>query len=405
MARPLDKLIPQRWLRWVLIFGLWTLLGLFDAWQTWALCKLLNKNLPTDLLILRGLIEWYLWGILAPSLIDLARRFPITPETWRTSLAVQAVAIVLFALLRICLNVPAAQLLLGEQAFQRQALEWFEYFFSAQFLPYVLICVLIVGLGHLLEYSRRLRERELRESFLQTQLAQARLQLLKQQLHPHFLFNTLNAISTLVHRDAELAEQMIARLGDLLRVALDTAGIQEVPLRQELDFVRPYLEIEQARLGPRLRVGLEIEPDTLEAAVPNLFLQPLIENAIRHAIAPRSEAGTLVLRAWRQRDRLFVQVADDGPGLSGGPESLRQGIGLTNTRARLRQLYGAAQQVELHNTPGGGLTVTVTLPYRRAGNAEEAAEPPPRPVELAASLAPGRPGAVLPVASLGSKPG
>ncbi len=185
------------------------------------------------------------------------------------------------------------------------------------------------------------------------------------QLHPHFLFNTLHAIWTLMHKDVETADRMLARLSDLLRITLENSGMQEVPLKQELAFLEPYLEIEQTRFGDRLSVQLDVEPDTLDALVPNLLLQPLVENAIRHGIAPRAAGGRIRISAKRENAKLRVQVRDNGAGI---PESerevLKEGVGLTNTRARLQQLYGAGHRLELHNAVDGGLEVTLELPFR-----------------------------------------
>jgi LytS/YehU family sensor histidine kinase len=183
------------------------------------------------------------------------------------------------------------------------------------------------------------------------------------QLHPHFLFNTLNAVSALMHQDVELADRMIARLGDLLRTTLDNADKQEVPLQQEIDFIRPYLEIEQARLGTRLSIGIDIDPNTVDARVPNLILQPLVENAVRHGIAPRPGPGRIEISARRENGHLHIQVRDDGAGIK-QIDRLKEGVGLSNTRARLEQLYGPAHRFELKN--GHGFTVSVTLPFRDA---------------------------------------
>src|SRR5581483_4511485 len=169
-----------------------------------------------------------------------------------------------------------------------------------------------------------------------------------------FLFNTLNAISALMHQDVELADRMIARLGELLRATLEKADLQEVTLRQELDFIQPYLEIEQARLGPRLRVQFRVDPDVMDGLVPNMLLQPLVENAIRHGIAPRAEPGSVEISARRANGSLQLQVRDDGPGIrSSPPARSHNGLGLANTRARLQQLYGAASNLELSNRSRG----------------------------------------------------
>src|SRR5262249_32449588 len=204
----------------------------------------------------------------------------------------------------------------------------------------------ILAVAHVLNYYRQLRQRELLSSQLEAKLAQTQLQILKMQLHPHFLFNTLNAISALIHQDVELADRMIARLGDLLRATLENANQQEVPLKQELDMIQPYLEIEKARLGPRLTVDMKIDPAVMDARVRILILQPLVENAIRHGIAPRAEPGRIAIEARGDNGTLRLAVIDDGPGLPNTAPPTA-GIGLTNTRARLEKLYGANQLLEL----------------------------------------------------------
>jgi len=232
----------------------------------------------------------------------------------------------------------------------------------------LLIYWVIVSVHHAFGYYRQVQVRELRAVELEKRLAQARLQALQMQLNPHFLFNTLHAISALVHKDVEAADRMIARLSDLLRYALESTDAQEVPLRQELDFLNRYLEIEKTRFGDRLTVRLDIAPETLDALVPNLVLQPLVENAIRHGIEPRAKPGRIDLRARRENGRLKLEVCDNGVGLPSGriPE---EGVGLSNTRARLQQLYGERHLFALGNTAGGGLTVSVELPFRAAGGA------------------------------------
>jgi two-component system LytT family sensor kinase len=191
---------------------------------------------------------------------------------------------------------------------------------------------------------------------------QARLQALRYQLNPHFLFNTLNAISTLVvdKRNAE-AGKMIARLSDFLRMTLDRPDVEEVPLADEVEFVRRYLEIEQVRFGERLLVKIDVDEDAWTARVPALVLQPLVENAIRHAVAPREEGGRIDIGARIVGREVRVWVSDDGPGMNGNGNA--NGIGLANTRERLRQLYGDAHRFELVN--GRGLRVEIELPLRR----------------------------------------
>jgi LytS/YehU family sensor histidine kinase len=225
---------------------------------------------------------------------------------------------------------------------------------------------LLVGVGHGLEYYRRLGQREAQNERLRRRLTQAELHLLKSQLQPHFLFNTLHAISALMHRDVKAADRMLARLSQLLRVALDYTGTQEVSLEEELDFLEPYVEIEQVRLGDRLSLELDIQPQVLDARVPHMILQPLVENAIRHGIAPRATPGRIRIRAHGRRDMLDLEVWDDGAGKTNGKRngSSGGGLGLANTRARLEQLYGDNFIFEPANDPAGGFRVAISIPFR-----------------------------------------
>ena len=174
----------------------------------------------------------------------------------------------------------------------------------------------VVVIEHALDYYRKLQERELRASQLEAQLAQSQLQLLKMQLHPHFLFNTLNAISALIRESPDEADEMVSRLGNLLRMTLETAGLQEVPFKKELEFLKHYLDIEQTRFQDRLKVEMAIEPETLDGLVPSMILQPLVENSVRHGVAPRPEGGCIKIKAWRDNSLLRLEVEDDGPGIS-----------------------------------------------------------------------------------------
>ena len=208
---------------------------------------------------------------------------------------------------------------------------------------------------------------------LSAQLAQAQLQALRTQLHPHFLFNTLNGIATLVHRDPQAADQMIARLSALLRLTLEGVGVQEVPLAKEIDFLTSYLEIEKVRFGDRLTVEMQIAPEVLGARTPYLILQPLVENAIRHGIAPRAQPGRIEIRAASENGFLVLEVRDNGPGLAGGSETLtRWGMGLSKTRSRLEKLYGEHQRFEMKNGINGGLVVSLNFPFQTADGDSDA---------------------------------
>ncbi len=218
--------------------------------------------------------------------------------------------------------------------------------------------------GHVIwDYYQRFRQREIHTTELQRQVTEARLEALRMQLNPHFLFNTLHAISALIHEQPEAADRMVVRLSELLRVSLDPSKPQEVALSEEMAFLAGYLEIEQTRFSERLAVTKDIEPGTETALVPFLLLQPLVENAIRHGIEPREEPGRLAITARRQDGRLELRVRDDGPGLAEDGR-VPQGIGLSNTRSRLRHLYGEQFSFDLRDLPEGGLEARISLPFR-----------------------------------------
>jgi LytS/YehU family sensor histidine kinase len=228
-----------------------------------------------------------------------------------------------------------------------------------------------VGLAHALVYRRESEARALNASQLETRLAEAQLQALQRQVHPHFLFNTLNTISGLMRTNVNAADQMIDQLGDLLRMTLHTSGSQVVPLSEELDALRKYLDIEQTRLGGRLQVSLQIDPRTLDALVPNLLLQPLVENAVRHGIAPHARQGRITIATALHESALTITIRDNGNGLP--PERLlafNQGVGLANSRARLEHLYRSAFQFRFSNLDDGFL-VAVVIPFQAASTAEE----------------------------------
>jgi two-component system LytT family sensor kinase len=372
MAKP-----SSRWPIRFLVFGIWTFLGVFFTVHTYLVYYSTLRAEP-DLPKPRPGISWlealrlnlaevYIWALVAPVIFWLAKRFPIDRRRWKSSLAIHVLACLVVAIAESAVSALASEWLRKDVPKPSLSMAVLQLFFIAKFTQNVLFYWIIFGIRQTVDYYRKYREGELRASQLQAQLVQAQLQVLKMQLHPHFLFNTLNAISALMHQDVEIADRMIARLGELLRATLENANLQEVPLRQELDFIQPYLEIEQARLGPRLRVHVAVDAGVMDSLVPNMILQPLVENAIRHGIAPRAEPGTIEISAQREDGMLKLKVRDDGPGVSRAASPQPQtGLGLANTRARLRQLYGPAHRLELGKAPQGGLEVIVTIPFHEA---------------------------------------
>jgi len=358
--------------RWTVILAVATALGLFSSFQASQAIRLFDPK-PEPFILLLGLNYgyWYTWALLAPIVLYLGRRFPFERGRWTRSIPVHLVAVLVVTFLHVLISrwlaghVTAAfwDGPMSAPKLTWWQLVWREYFHSFDWEMMTYWAIILFH--YAAEYYGQAQDRTLRNAQLETRLAEAQLQALQRQLHPHFLFNTLNAISALMHRDVEAADQMLARLSDLLRMALDHPGVQEIPLKDELDFLEKYLEIEQARFGARLTVNFDIDPETLDALVPNLLLQPLVENSIRHAIAIRIEPGAIEVVARRMDDRLQLQVRDNGPGLPKAPATVGgTGVGLANTRSRLEHLYGAGQQLQFAEPPGGGLAVIVTIPFR-----------------------------------------
>ena len=304
--------------------------------------------------------EWALWALLCPVVFVLARRYPLAGGAWLRHLPMHVGMFVAVHLAHEMVYV-VIERLAGMHGGHPLAEELVIYL--GKRAPFnALVYGALVALEHVGSLYRGNVERERVTLRLETRLARAQLESLRAQLQPHFLFNTLNTISALLHREPEAADRVVTRLGDLLRLSLQHSERQEVMLRQELEFVERYLEIQQTRFHDRLRVQVDAESDVLDALVPPLVLQPLVENAVRHAIEPRTEEGWLRIRASRENGSLRLVVADDGPGMTGSANG--SGIGLANTRARLEQLYGREHRFSLANAVEGGLTVTLELPYR-----------------------------------------
>ena len=359
----------------LVLFLLATVFGAYAGWQH-VRTMVMQAEDPISVPLAHGLAMrmpyWYAWALFVPLLQWLARRYPLERMRWMRGAAIQLVAGVAIMFLHTGVELGMQKLLpqwpftMGSP-FPRNAEEFVVGSLSGSVGTYaILLCGVYVA-----AYYARYRERELAASQLQGQLAHAQLQALRMQLNPHFLFNALNSISMLVRggRNPE-AVRMLAGLGDLLRSVLEEDRPNEVPLREELDFLARYLAIEQIR-ADRLQVRMAVAPELMDARVPNLILQPLVENAIRHGIARSSAAGLVEIGAWRENGSLLLSVRDDGPGLSAA-DGGREGVGLTNTRARLARMYGDQQGLEMENAEGGGTRVTIRLPHR-PGGADEAA--------------------------------
>ena len=325
-----------------------------------------DKPVSWGLALRRSFKDWYSYGVLAIGIIWYCGRNRLEHGRAGRWVVKHFAGALVFSAAYVA---TMAWLLTGEPSVQTKGqILTFEFLIKKLALHYLLMNLIlywIVVFGHSgWHYYQRFRERELQTMQLQRELSDAKLEALRMQLNPHFLFNTLHAISALIHENPEAADRVLARLSELLRLSLDQTKAQEVPLREELAFLDRYLEIEQTRFSDRLSIDKEIAPETQEALVPYLILQPLVENAIRHGIEPREEHGKLAIRARRNNGSLELQVTDNGAGLPDkGDRSVREGIGLSNTRSRLRHLYGDKSRLELVSAQGGGLEARIEIPF------------------------------------------
>jgi len=341
---------------WLLGILIWVTLGLLSAAQnvTWRL--LMDRPVPLPHILANSLADWLTCGMFTPAFYWMVRRFPIRGERWWARLPVHFGASFVFVVLKVSIYSP-----LYNQLNATEPRSWSLILFGG-FYADMLAYWASVGVIHAIEYYRESRERELEA----TRLA---LENLRAQLQPHFLFNTLQSISTLIHRDQAAADRMLTDLSDLLRLSLRTTASQEVPLREELGFLDRYLDIMRVRFGDRLKIAVEADPDVRDALVPSLVLQPIVENAITHGMADRPDIGHVAVRARRDGTSLALEVSDDGPGP--GPVAPTNGIGLTNTRERIARLYGDAGRVE--TLANGGFTLRLTIPFKSS---------PPDPLSL-----------------------
>lgn len=332
---------------WLLGILTWTVLGLFSAAQNATWRAFMGRPIDWGSILPNSLGDWLTCGMFTPAFYWMARRFPIRGERWWARLPVHLAGSIAFTLLKVSVWTPLYNLLNPGDA--RTYSQMLFGGFYADMLAYWAA----VGVIHAIEYYRESRERELEA----TRLA---LENLRAQLQPHFLFNTLQSISTLIHRDQAAADRMLTDLSDLLRLSLRSTASQEVPLREELAFLQRYLDIMRVRFGDRLVIAVEADADVREALVPSLVLQPIVENAVTHGMADRPDIGHVAVRATRETGSLRLEVADDGPGLTAPPSG--NGIGLANTRERIARLYGDKGHVEMRDS--NGLTVRITIPFK-----------------------------------------
>ncbi|HVP54736.1 MAG TPA: histidine kinase [Candidatus Eisenbacteria bacterium] len=352
----------KRWGRiWFVAFVLWTLLAFLSAAGAHVYLSSTSTPISWTQLLAWNILISSVWSLLTPLVYELARRYTFDRSGWKLSLPIHIVASIILAFIGAVAMVALNPLVTWTK---EPSIPFFAHVLSRTFMDiqrywYVLLITQAIA------FYGKYQERQLLSSQLEAQLANAQLEVLKIQLEPHFLFNTLNSIASLARHDGAAAEHMTLQLADLLRMSLDGIGVHEVPLHQELTFLQRYIDIQQVRFHDRLRVETEIDPRTLDTLVPNLILQPLVENAIRHGISPRRAPGLIRIATWRDRDDVWMEIRDNGVGFASGRGVMPpEGVGLRNTRSRLRQLYSDDHAMVLEDAPGGGCTVKIRVPYR-----------------------------------------
>jgi two-component system LytT family sensor kinase len=368
-------IVTKRGLRtYALCFLAWTVCGLFFFSQGLTQKFFTRDPTPWWHYLVSYLTGVYISALLTPGILWLGRRFPFERRIWVRRLSLHLLLSVVFAVIQLLVE----SAILARIGVFPSVMKGFAgtliVLSMLGFHQSVISYFAVLGILYAFQYYRKYQERErdalrleLHSSELRSQLMTAQLSALKMQLQPHFLFNTLNAIMVLVRQQrGRQAEQTLSLLSDLLRCVLEDVESQEVPLRRELEYLQLYLAIEQVRFQDRLHVEISADPSILEAAVPHMALQPIVENAIRHGIGRSSAAGSIRISAARVSQMLELRVQDDGPGLPPANSSQGHGIGLANTRARLQQLYGDAGQLTLENGEHGGAVATMILPFHAA---------------------------------------
>ena len=359
----------SRWKWAVAIIAVWALLGVLYAGPTYMEVRAERMGHAAWRIFAWGILRWGAWAPLTPAMIWLARRFSLVDGAWKKNLFVHFVGFILLSMVHSAL---ATWVMLSIDPFDSMGdspTTFWPQFLSrvpGSFGPDLLVYGAVIGICYALDYYRKYREREFLATRLEAQLAQAQLDSLRMQLHPHFLFNTLNSIVGLVRdQKNQAAVNMLVGLSDLLRHTLEHSARQEVELREELNFIKLYLRIQKMRFSDRLQIEFDIDPATTKVLVPNLILQPLTENALRHGIARSAASGLVGISSAVVDGYLRLTVYDDGAGL---PDDWQlkgsAGIGLANTAARLQQLYDDNHQFDISNREGGGVEVVIVMPLR-----------------------------------------
>ena len=363
---------------WAVAFAVWTFISLAATATIYQLYRRFNGGIGLGQIAGMEFSQVLTYAPLTPLVFALAVRYPLQRGNWVKRSLLHLAAGIVFTLVHISLRAATPYGYWDPASRQWTSAIWDSHAHAFR-APWVVLRSMFLGsvvddvtgayvpivlVAHAVSYYRRFRERELRATQLEGQLAKAHLQRLKSQLQPHFLFNTMHSISALMLTDVNAADRMMCRLSDLLRISLETADTQITTLNRELEFVTCYLEIEKVRFEERMKVIFDIAPETLDAQVPHLLLQPLVDNAVKHGISKLSVGGEIRITVRRQDNELQLQIKDNGPGVRKTGTLATNGRGLRITRERLESLYGQKQSLELVSPPEGGVTIGVCIPFR-----------------------------------------
>jgi sensor histidine kinase YesM len=364
----LDNLFTKKNLfKTLIIFGAWTFVAVIFTVKQSMSATAWGREISIVETFSIQFVSWAGWMLITFFIFFLGESwFPSGRNFYRNIfwLFLLGIGVVAFQTLHQALFLPMVGTLGGKMVFDTFS-ETYKAMLVSNWLLSSSLYLMTLGIVLVTSFYKKYQKRELESSKLEASLNRARLQVLQMQLHPHFLFNTHNAITELIHKDPDVAEKMLTNLSDMLRISLDNIEVEEVTLHQELEFVEKYIEIEQVRFQERLKFSLQIDPVTLDAIVPNMILQPLIENAVKHGISPLKEGGTIRIKTYLKEKSLFIRVSDDGVGLPAGEGNfVVKGIGLANTQARLLHLYKDDQSFQINPEGEKGFVVLIKLPFK-----------------------------------------
>ncbi len=351
-----------KWVRFSLLVILCLCLGIIEAIRSYASAYYDGvAYLKFEYALYWSVTGWITWVAFIPLIFWICKQYQIKQNNWITGLLFYIPLGIVISALTITFPLVVNIAANGYSSF----MSWFPgkyQFFLTDFLIAFAFYAFVLTLGQAINYYKRYREEELRTSQLELQLSQAQLQALKMQLHPHFLFNVLNSISALQLEDPKAAQEMTVRLGDFLRMTLENIGVQQVTLEREIEMLKCYLDIEKTRFGKRLSAEFDISPDVQEFQIPNLLLQPLVENSIKHGISQKTDLGKIEIKANREEDWVKVEIKDNGQGVEDTSGVFSSGIGLSNTKARLQQFYGENFRFDFDSNDKKGVLITLCLP-------------------------------------------